>query len=406
MLSINSLIDAAARCTLERPRYGYVAPEYKQAKAVAWDYLKHYTNAFPGVKRNESELFVELPTGARIRLFGADNPDSLRGLYWDGVVLDEVAQMRNQVWEEIIRPALVDRNGWALFIGTPNGVNLFSDLYFQAIDNQEWFAGMFRASETGIIPQKELDDARASMSANKYAQEFECDFTASSEDILIPLELAMEATGREYGRATYMLAPVILGVDIARFGDDRSVIIRRQGLVSSVLHILRDVDTMHLAGVLSTVIEREKPDATFLDMGAMGPGVYDRLRQLGYNVTGVYFGAKADAESKYINKRTEMWCLMRDWLTDGGSLAGGQDMVRDVSTIRYSYDPANRIKLESKEDAKKRINASPDLGDALALTFAYPVRMKSDLELAQERFDTSAEDYDPLHAYRGGKKWR
>src|SRR5690606_9560529 len=138
-------IKAAVGCRLPRPRYGYVAPLYSQAKSIAWDYLKHYTAPIPGVRRNESELWVELPNGARIRLFGADNPDSLRGMYFDGVALDELAQMKPDTWTEVIRPALTDRGGFAVFIGTPKGVNIFHDLYQQAVRDPAWFAGFYPA---------------------------------------------------------------------------------------------------------------------------------------------------------------------------------------------------------------------------------------------------------------------
>ena len=128
-MCINDLIREAMCNQQEAPRYAYIAPQYKQAKAVAWDYLKKYTGPIPGTQVHEAELRVELPNGARIRLYGADNPDSLRGIYLDGVVLDEYAQMHPSLFTEVIRPALSDRLGYAIFIGTPKGRNAFYDLY-------------------------------------------------------------------------------------------------------------------------------------------------------------------------------------------------------------------------------------------------------------------------------------
>ena len=136
VLVINHLIKMATLCDRPRGVYAYVGPLRNQAKNVAWDYLKHYTAPLPGRVVNESELMISIPSrgnGAKVRIFGADNPDALRGLYFDGVVLDEVAQMRPEVWEEVVRPALADRNGWAVFIGTPKGVNLFSEQYYRAV---------------------------------------------------------------------------------------------------------------------------------------------------------------------------------------------------------------------------------------------------------------------------------
>lgn len=179
VLCINKLIAEALRCPKERPRFAYLSPFYRQSKTIAWDYLKHYTRPIPGVQYNESELRVDFPNGARITLYGADNPDSLRGIYLDGVVLDEFAQMSPKAWTEVLRPALADRKGWAIFIGTPMGHNAFYDLYQNAQSDTEWYAGMFKASETGVIDPNELNAARRDMSPDEYAQEFECSFEAA-----------------------------------------------------------------------------------------------------------------------------------------------------------------------------------------------------------------------------------
>jgi hypothetical protein len=179
VLCINELIKKAMTCKLERPRYAYLAPLYRQAKSIAWDYLKHYSAPIPGVKINESELRVDYPNGARIQLHGADNPDALRGIYLDGVVLDEYAQMAPRVFTEILRPALSDRKGWAIFIGTPQGKNAFYDLYHEVDGDRDWLCRTYRASETGIIAQEELDAARKIMDADEYEQEFECSWSAA-----------------------------------------------------------------------------------------------------------------------------------------------------------------------------------------------------------------------------------
>lgn len=128
---VNHVIRQAVRCSKRAPQYAYIAPFFAQAKKIAWEYIKYYTGVIPGVKVNNSECFVELPSshpgsaGARIYILGADNPDSLRGMYLDGVVLDEYGQMKESIWSEILRPALADREGWAVFVGTPKGQNGF-----------------------------------------------------------------------------------------------------------------------------------------------------------------------------------------------------------------------------------------------------------------------------------------
>ena len=179
--TINDAIRRAATFDKDDGRFGYVAPYRQQAKDVAWSYLKHFTAPIPGVEISESELHVTLPNNARLRLYGSDNYDAIRGIYLDGVILDEYADHHPQAWREVIRPALADRNGWATFIGTSKGKNAFYDIQVLAESSPDWFAMRLRASETGIIPQAELDAMRAQMSANEYAREMECDFDAAIE---------------------------------------------------------------------------------------------------------------------------------------------------------------------------------------------------------------------------------
>jgi phage terminase large subunit len=175
---INELVIGATKCRLPNPRFAYVAPQLNQAKDIAWVYLKEYT-AFLSPRINESELWVELPGGARIRIYGADNPDRLRGIYLDGVVLDEFGDMDPTIWTQVIRPALSDRKGWACFIGTPKGKNTFHRLWIEAEGDEDWTRLMLKASETGLLDAKELADAAKMMSEDEYAQEYECSFDAA-----------------------------------------------------------------------------------------------------------------------------------------------------------------------------------------------------------------------------------
>ncbi len=179
MACVADLVDAALRCTKVDPRFAYVAPFYVQAKDVAWGYLKRFTAPIDGVKFNEAELRVDLPNGARIRLYGADNYDRMRGVYLDGVVLDEYADMPPGAWSEVIRPALSDREGWAIFIGTPKGRNEFWRVWENAQGDPAWFTMMLKASDSGIVATAELADAAKDMTPEQYAQEFECSFDAA-----------------------------------------------------------------------------------------------------------------------------------------------------------------------------------------------------------------------------------
>jgi len=188
VFSIMEMIDKGLNCDLKNPQYAYIAPTYGQAKRVAWEYLKDFTKNIPGAKANEAELRVDIPRpdrGDKIRfvLLGADNPDSLRGIYLDGVILDEYAQCDPIIWGQVIRPALSDRKGWGIFIGTPKGQNHFHNIYqlggeLQA-GGKNWFVACYKASETGVVDDEELAEARASMSEEEFEQEYECSFSAA-----------------------------------------------------------------------------------------------------------------------------------------------------------------------------------------------------------------------------------
>ena len=180
VLSINELIKTAA----DKPRSlcAFIAPTYRQGKAIAWEYLKFYTKPLMqfGGSRNETELRIDLFNGSRIQIFGADNPDSIRGMGFDAVVLDEYAIMAPRVWTEIVRPAVADKLGWVLFIGTPMGHNQFWEVFdYAQRGHKDWYGKLYRASDTNVIPEEELEQARAIMTPEQFEQEFECSFTAA-----------------------------------------------------------------------------------------------------------------------------------------------------------------------------------------------------------------------------------
>ncbi len=175
---INDLIYKAITEGKEDGRYAYIAPYYSQAKTIAWDYLLKFSQPVL-TKANQSELWVELVNGARIRLFGADTGENLRGLYLDGVVLDEYADMKPSIWGSVVRPLLADRGGFATFIGTPKGHNQFWDVYNNATKDSDWYVKTLRASQTNLLPDAELADAAKMMSQDQYLAEFECDFESS-----------------------------------------------------------------------------------------------------------------------------------------------------------------------------------------------------------------------------------
>lgn len=176
---INHLIRAALTSQRADGRYAYIAPFYRQAKNVAWDYLKRFSAPIPGIAVNESELRIDYPNGSRITLYGADNADALRGLYYDGIICDEYGDWRPSVWAYVIRPTLADRTGWAIIIGTPKGRNQFYDAHTLAQSSDDWLSLVIQAGTSGILPPDELASMRSSMTGDAWRQEMECDFDAA-----------------------------------------------------------------------------------------------------------------------------------------------------------------------------------------------------------------------------------
>lgn len=177
--TINDIVRRAIVENKQDGQYGYLGPYRGQVKKIAWSYLKKFAQPILGADPNESELWVKLLNGAVIQLFGADNPDSLRGAYFDGVVIDEYADIRPSLWTGVVRPMLVDRKGWAVFIGTPKGKNQFWELWRDALKDTAWYTLRLPASESKIISQDELDDALKDMGTDMYMQEFELSFDAA-----------------------------------------------------------------------------------------------------------------------------------------------------------------------------------------------------------------------------------
>lgn len=235
------------------------------------------------------------------------------------------------------------------------------------------------------------------MSDNKIAQEYMCDFEAENDDQLIPSKAVMAAQARK--AVSHTNDPMILGVDVARFGDDKSVIYPRRGrdAQSMEIEIYSKLDTMQLAGRVAEAIEKYKPDGTFIDLGNMGAGVVDRLIQLNYSVVGVDFGGDADRYSPGMsltaNKRSEMWTSLRDALKTGLAIPKDTRLEFELLAPNYTYDRNNAILLEKKKDMKTRGIQSPDIADALALTYAYPVEAVS---MAKQEEERRNEEYDPF----------
>ena len=175
---VNELVIRALYCTKENARFSYIAPTFTQAKDIAWQYLKDAVKGFVTQIR-ESELRVILPNGAWITLYGSDNQNRLRGIYHDGLICDEYGDCRPSLWGEILLPALLDRDGWAVFIGTPKGKNHFYRTYERAKKEEEWYSFLMPANVSGILSEKQLRAVKQQSAPEEYEQEMLCSFTAA-----------------------------------------------------------------------------------------------------------------------------------------------------------------------------------------------------------------------------------
>lgn len=334
-----------------------------------------------------SDRFIRTPGGGIIIFRGLNefNADNIKSLEGFDIAWMEEAQTIGQRALDLLRPTLRKPGSqlWATWNprlrSDPVDVMMRQDARFadsRTVVEANWRDNPFRGPE---LEEERLLDLAGDEA--RYRHIWEGDYEAESDMQFIGGGLVREAMAREPNPT--IGDELVLGVDVARFGDDRSVIWARRGRDAKTEPpiIMKGADTMAVAARVMAEIDRLHPDAVFIDEGGVGGGVIDRCRQMGYSVVGVNFGGKADRAIEGVpkcrNKRAQMWATMREWLRSGGCIPDSRDLEMDLTGPLYSFDVQNAIELEKKSDMKKRGVASPDEADALALTFAYPVVPRS-----------------------------
>ncbi len=310
------------------------------------------------------------------------NPAAFAGLHNQGkrllLVFDEASEIDDAIWE-VAEGALTDSGTeivWLAFGNPTRNSGRFRECFGRF--RHRWLA-------------RQVDSRTARMTNKPLLDQWIADYGEDSDFVrvrvkgtfpragsmqLIAADVIDQAATRDAEASQY--DPLVLAVDVARFGDDQSVILMRRGrdARSTPMEKHRGLDTMQLAARVAVLIQAHHPDAVFVDETGVGGGVVDRLRQLGHAVIGIQFGARPDGAvdgELVANKRAEMWCRMRQWLKSGGAIPADPELATDLGGVEYGYTIHNEIQLEKKDDMKKRGLASPDAGDALALTFAHPV---------------------------------
>lgn len=381
-LAVAMLLTAAFR---KVGNYVYLSPQKNQSKTNMWDIIKQMLGDMLTisvdkdtrlVEIRESDLSVRFYNGSRIWLLGAEDPDKVRGAKIQGAIVDEVAQMPREIWSEVLRPALMDTHGWALFIGTPKGINLFSELFERGLSpeyQQEWISQRYTCYQTDALTEAEIDNYRKEVDENTFQREMMCNFDASSDDQLLSLSEVNDAMAREYNPFAYdSRMPLVMGVDVARYGDDRSVIFFRRGQLAEHPTFAYKLSIVELASFVARAYNERKPAAVFVDGTGVGGGVVDVLRQWGLPVYDINFTSRS-LNPKFKNRRTEMHFKLAEWVRSGGVLPDDQNLKKELCAATYISDEAGRYCLESKKDIKRRLGFSPDLSDSLALTFAMDI---------------------------------
>ena len=364
--------------------YYHCLPTYNQGRKVIWDGrdkdgLK-FTDHFPAKLRkstNNTEMKIEMINGSIWQIVGADNYDAVVGANPIGIVFSEwaISDKYPDAWN-YFRPMLAENGGWAVFIYTPRGRNHGFSLYQMALNNPDWFCQVLTVDDTGAISPADIEAERqAGMSPDMINQEFYCSFVASVENIVIPFDLIQSAVGRD---VSYPQSTKLAGLDVARFGDDRTALVVRQG--GQIIHVetWSQADSIRTAGRCIERYNARLFDAIAVDAIGVGAGVADILINAGVPTTAVNVAESPSLnDSRFSRLRDELWWKLREWFEDracgiskGIMPATIRSLMADIQDIHYDYTPTGKIKVEGKPEMKKRLGFSPDLGDALCLTFA------------------------------------
>ena len=399
--------------------YYHCFPEYGQGRKIIWDgmdgdghkLLDHHIPLEVRKNTNSTEMKIELINGSIYQVVGADNFNSVMGSNPVGLVLDEysLSDKYKSAWD-YFRPILAENGGWAVFPFTPRGRTHGWDIYQMALGNPKWFCQILTVDDTKIagILDKIKDDRESGMSEDMIQQEYYCSFIASTENIVIPFEFIQRAlkTQKDYGRSGR-----IAGYDAARFGDDRNALVIRQAGQLIYIDCWGGQDTVQSAGKIIAAYRNKFFDCVAMDTIGLGSGVYDMVKNADVPCVSVNVAESSSDDSRFVRMRDEVWWKCREWFMDDASISAGipkeyiDALVKDIQDIQYEYNAKGQIKIESKDDFKRRMRDkggafSPDVGDALCCTFSPLIEMKiktEDQAMFGGMIGAMAErTYDPL----------
>jgi len=286
------------------------------------------------------------------------------------VIYDEASGIPDKIWE-VSEGAMTDpRAMWFVYGNPTKNTGRFKDTFER--DRHRWVTRKIDSRKCKMTNKEELEEWRKTFGEDSdfFRVRVRGEFPRLGVLQFIPTDTVDAAMTREIELEAYFALPILLGVDVARYGDDKTVVAVRQGRKILQLFKWRELNTMEVAERVATLIREFKPQATFVDSVGIGAGVVDRLRMLNYEIIEVSAGTKADDYETYYNKRAEMWGRMRDWIRHEADIPNDIELRSSLIGLEFSFDERERIRLERKQDMKKRGLDSPDEGDAIAHTFA------------------------------------
>ncbi len=364
--------DALAPCT---------APTAHQLQDVLWREMRRL---IAGMREEVRKRYTV--TSDRITLRGSngmivartarpENPDALQGFHAPEILflIDEAAGVNDRIFE-VARGALSTPSARVALAGNPTRLNGYFHNAFH-IARDTWNRLRFSCLDSPLVAPEYAGEIAAEYGedSDMYRVRVLGDFPKSGMYNLIDLELVEAAMARKAPVDFSKHAPAVIGVDPAWLGGDRSAAVLRQGMACRVLFAMRGADTPRLIELVARKAAEIEPAAIFIDQTGVGAGVLDQLKLTRYPVTGVAFSQRPCEPERFVNRRAEMWWRMKEWFEQGPIVEANQDLRDDLIAPEYFLTDGGKVQLETKDNMRKRGVASPDLGDALALTFAMPV---------------------------------
>ena len=391
LTAVNVLV---AKSIQRRGLYLYIGPFHNQIRQIIWQGAdgsgRKFLDYIPPelvARKRDSVMEADLKTGATIKLVGSDNIDTIVGTNPVGVIYTEMSLQKIEAWE-YIRPILSENGGWAIFNGTPRGMNHFFKMARMAQENDEWFYQYLTCEDTGVPTLEAINkERRAGMRESLIQQEYYCSWEASEEEVLIPLDLVMPTIDNPLKEEDYTFAPRVMGVDVAYAAKgDNATICKRQGRLVHPIMKFQGRDNMAFASTVAKEIRTFKPRYVFID-GGRGEGVISRLHQMGHRdtVLPIYFNGRT-YDPLYSNMMAQMWGRALEWFSslNTPSMPYNEEFVEAITNRRFEYNEKNELVVEPKKQAKTRGFSNWDEVDAFLLTFAEEIPLEDQPTLHQQ----------------------